>query len=129
MKFLLIFMIKRYPFLHKLDNLCIDLKHKTVEYEIKEKQESVLKFYSGKSTTYKLQDETVEKFNDIISNRSNEETDVTQCIQTMMESQSTQMNLKISNSQMEMKSLLNDQNQDLLDLKQMIRELLKRNVD
>ncbi|CAO1407474.1 unnamed protein product [Diamesa serratosioi] len=144
-KCLLTFMIKRYPFLHKMDNLCIDLKHKTVEYEINDKQVPILKFHSGKSTAYILQDETLDKFNDIICNRNNEVTDVTQTIETLI-AESKQMKINISESnqcqQMEMKSntkFLNDQindhnaelkskldkqNQELSLLKQMIEKLM-----
>lgn len=139
-------MIKRFPFLHKMNNLCIDLKHKTVEYEINEKQEPILKFYSGKSTEYKLQDETLDNFNDIISNKSNGEIDVTQTIQTMITESQFEMKTKMAESQMETKSnlkLLNiqikdhneelnakldKQNQELSELKQMIQKLFTENL-
>ena len=121
-----------------MDNLCIDLKHKTVEYEINEKQEPILKFYSGKSTAYIMHDETLEKFNNIISKRSDEETDVTQFIQTIIESQSKQMKSKMSETQIEMKTNMNllidhinyqnaKLDNELLELKQMIHKLVTKN--
>ena len=127
-----------------MDNLCIDLKEKTVKYEINDKQESILKFYSGKSTAYIMNDETLDKFNDIIGDRSNEEIDVTQCIQTMIESQSKQMKSKIFETQIEMKSNMsslndhiNHQNEELhakldkelSELKQMITKLITKTSD
>ena len=138
---MLTFMTKRYPYLHKVDNLCIDLKDKTIECEINDKQEPILKFHTGKSTKYVLNDETLDKFNDIIMNRCNEEIDVTQCIQTMIESKSKEMKSKISETQIEMKSnmkslnnnndelnaKLDKQNQELFELKQMIHKLIEKN--
>lgn len=68
-----------------MDNLCIDLKSKKVKYEINQKQEPILMFCSGKSSTYKLNDETLDKFYNIISNRSDDETDVGLSIQNLIE--------------------------------------------
>lgn len=124
-----------------MDNLCIDLKDKTIECEVNEKQEPILKFYSGKSIKYVLNDETLDKFNDIIMNRCNEEIDVTQCIQTMIESQSKEMESKMSEAQTEIKSnmkslnnnndklnaKLDKQNQELIELKQLIHKLITNN--
>ena len=93
-----------------MDNLCINLKDKTIKYEINEQQEPILMFYSGKSTAYVLNDETLDKFNDIISNRSNEETDVTQSIQTLiteskhMKTELIELNIKFDRQNEEFRS-------------------------
>ncbi|CAO1413317.1 unnamed protein product [Diamesa tonsa] len=117
--FMLTYMIKRYPYLHKMDNLCIDLKDKIIECEINEKQEPILKFYSGKSIKYVINDETLDKFNDIIMNRCNEEVDVTQCIQFMIEVESKQMKSEL----FELNSKLDKQNEEL---KEMFQKLINK---
>ena len=127
-----------------MDNLCINLKDKTVKYEINEQQEPILMFYSGKSTTYVLNVETLDKFNVIISNRSNEETDVTKSIQTLRtESKHTKTEFKtelieikielieIKTELIELNIKFDRQNEDLRrqneELKQMIQKMFSKN--
>ena len=121
-------MIKRYPFVHKMDNLWIDLIYKTVKYEINEQQEPILKFYSGESTAYVLNDMTLNKFNKIIRKRNNEVTNVTQSIQTLiteskhMKSEMIELNIKLDRHNEE----LDRQNKEL---KKMIQKMLSKNHD
>ena len=110
-----------------MDNLCINLKDKTVKYEINEQQEPILMFYSGKSTTYVLNVETLDKFNDIISNRSNEATDVTRSIQTLLtESKHTKTELfEFKTESIEIKTELIDIKTELIEFK---TELIELNI-
>ena len=130
-----------------MDNLCINLKDKTVKYEINELQEPILMFYSGKSTTYVLNVETLDKFHDIISNRINEETDVAKSIQTLLtESKHTkteliefkteliefkteliELNIKFDRQNEELRSQNEKVDRQFEELKQMIQKMLSKN--
>ena len=107
-----------------MDNLCIDLKDKTVEYEINEKQEPILKFYSGKSTKYVINDETLDKFYDIISKRNNGGTDVTQS--ETVTNELKELKSKMSETQTELNIKLDRQNEEMKQMMQMIQKLLSK---
>ncbi|CAO1399903.1 unnamed protein product [Diamesa hyperborea] len=68
-KKILTFMVNRYPYLHKMDNLWIDLKHKTVLYKVNQRQVPVLKAINGKGHSYSLDDESYERLITIIKQK------------------------------------------------------------
>ena len=99
------------------------MKEKTVKYEINEKQEPILKFCSGKSTKYVLNDETLDKFNDIISKKNNRGIDVTPS-KTMTAELEMKSNMKLlTDNNDELNAKLD---KELSELKQMITKLITK---
>lgn len=60
-KKILTFMVNRYVFLHKMDNLFIDLKHKSIFYKINQRREPILRKMNGTVKRYSLDDECYER--------------------------------------------------------------------
>lgn len=60
-KDILTFMVNRYVFLHKMDNLFIDLKHKSIFYKINQRREPILRMMNGSVKSYSLDDESYER--------------------------------------------------------------------
>lgn len=60
-KNILKFMVNRYVFLHKMDNLFIDLKHKSIFYKLEQRREPILRMMNGKVKSYSLDDECYER--------------------------------------------------------------------
>ena len=58
---ILTFMVNRYVFLHKMDNLFIDIKHKSIFYKINQRRERILQTMSGTVKSYSLDDENYER--------------------------------------------------------------------
>ncbi|CRK92167.1 CLUMA_CG005804, isoform A [Clunio marinus] len=60
-KKILTFIVNRYIFLHKMDNLFIDLKYKHIFYKIEQKKEPILRMINGTVKTCSLEDTTYER--------------------------------------------------------------------
>lgn len=60
-KQILTIMVNRYVFLHKMDNLFIDIKHKNIFYKINQRRERILRTMNGVKS-YSLDDENYERF-------------------------------------------------------------------
>lgn len=75
-KQILIFMVNRYIFLHKMDNLFIDLKHKSIFYKTNQRREPILKMGNGAVKNYSLEDETYERLIGILKRKENIEDDL-----------------------------------------------------
>lgn len=60
-KKILTLMVNRYNFLHKMDNLFIDLKQKSIFYKINQKREPILKMQNGTVKSYSLDDDSYER--------------------------------------------------------------------
>lgn len=75
-KQILIFMANRYVFLHKMDNLFIDLKHKSIFYKINQRREPILRMGNGTVKNYSLEDETYERLVAILKRRDKTDDDV-----------------------------------------------------
>ena len=62
--------VKKFPYLHKLDNLVVDYKARNVQYSTQDQDLlPILSMRQGKSLTYSILSEDFEKFNDIIKKR------------------------------------------------------------
>ena len=73
-QWILMIFINRYPNLHKMDNLVIDCKMRSVKYVSGKKLEPVLKTSPKKTQNFKLSNWEFEKFNTILKNRENSKT-------------------------------------------------------
>lgn len=60
-KKMLTFMVNRYPCLHKMDNLFIDVKRKSIFYKINQRREPILRKINGTVQNYSLDDESYER--------------------------------------------------------------------
>lgn len=102
-KNILKFMVNRYVFLHKMDNLFIDLKHKSIFYRIQQRREPILKMMNGKVKSYSLDDECYERLVAILKRKDKTGEDTGEKIMAM------ERELKNLCEQMEqMKSMLSD---------------------
>lgn len=70
------FPIRKFPYLHKIDNLLIDFKKKTIYYEQDQRKFNVLQTRAGKVKRYVLDDETLKKFNEIMDKNQSQAEDV-----------------------------------------------------
>lgn len=70
-KKILTFMVNRFPYLHKMDNLWVDLKQKTNLYKVNQRQVPVLKAINGNGHIYSLDDESYERLISIIKQKDN----------------------------------------------------------
>lgn len=75
-KQILIFMANRYIFLHKMDNLFISLKHKSIYYKTNQRREPILRMRDGTVRDYSLEDETYERLVAILKRKEKTDDDV-----------------------------------------------------
>lgn len=54
-------MVNRFVFLHKMDNLFIDVKRKSIFYKINQRREPILRKMNGTVKSYSLDDESYER--------------------------------------------------------------------
>lgn len=104
-KYLLTFMIRKYPYLHKMDNVCIDLKQKQIQYVNNQKFVPILTTHTGKFSVYMLNDETMEHFKTIIKNKCNEKANTSKCMKSMIEHKFLESNAKFERQSQELKEL------------------------
>jgi replicative superfamily II helicase len=102
-------LVREYPYLHKMDNLCVDFKKKTVKYEQDQKRFHVLRSRSGVVRKYFLDDETLKRLSDILTKRHRHNESVKE---------------KVESLQLEMKKLKTTMNAQHEELKRLIRESL-----
>lgn len=104
-------LVRQYPYLHKLDNLCIDFKQKTVKYELDQKRMNILRTRSGHVGKYILDEETLKKLSDIIAKKQLQEESV---------------NEKVESLQVEMKKLKSTIRNQHEELKKLIQECVNK---
>lgn len=75
-KEILTFMVNRYVFLHKMDNLFIDLKQKSIFYKINQRREPILRMMNGTVKSYSLDDESYERLVAILKKKDKSGDDV-----------------------------------------------------
>lgn len=104
-------LVREYPYLHKMDNLCIDFKKKTVKYEQDQKRFNILRSRSGKVGKYILEEESLKKLSEIVAKQQLHEESV---------------NEKVEDLQNEMKNLKLSITSQYEDLKRLLEECLRR---
>lgn len=109
--YLVSMLVRQYPYLHKMDNLCIDFKRKTVKYEQDQKRFNILRSRSGKVGKYILEEESLKKLSEIIAKKQLQEESV---------------NEKVESLQTEMKKLKSSIRNQHEELKKLIQECLKK---
>jgi hypothetical protein len=103
-------LVSKYPYIHKLDNLCIDFKKKIVKYEINQKRVHVLRSQSGNDKKYWLEDETLKKLSAIVDSRQSEVESV---------------NEKVEHLQAEIKILRQNLRSQHEEMKKLLQECIK----
>lgn len=96
-------LVSEYPYLHKMDNLCIDFKRKTVKYEEDHKRFDILQKSSGKIDRYFLKSDTLKKLADILAKKQRQEKSVNEKFQSLQR-EMKQMKLGIE----QLKSLIQE---------------------
>lgn len=82
-KKILTFIVNRYPFLHKMDSLWIDLKYKSIFYKLNKIQEPILRKKDGAVKSYSLDDESYERLIAIIKKKDKNYEDIGEKIETI----------------------------------------------
>lgn len=108
--FFMSFLVWDYPYLHKIDNLCVDFKKKIVKYEIDQKRVHVMRTRSGSNKKFILSEENSKKLSAIIERRLSQEEGV---------------NEKVEHLQAEMKSLKQSIRIQHEEIKKLIQECLR----
>lgn len=100
-------LIRKYPYLHKMDNLCIDFKRKTVKYEWNYKQTYILRTFNGDTERYSLDGETIKELREIIDKRHNTEEGVNEKVENLQD-EVKKLKLSLRNQHEEMKKLMEE---------------------
>ena len=107
--------IKRFPYLHKMDNLVIDNKLRNVAYcTHNEELVPILSTLHGGSQKFSLINDDFEKFNNIIKNR--EARNETQLGTEKNKLEIENLNVKLDLLQKDTRSLLNEMNANILKI-------------
>lgn len=99
--FMMSLLIMEYPYLHKMDNLCIDFKRKTIKYEQDHKRFDILQKSSGKIDEYILNEDTLKKLADIVAKKERQDESVKEKVDSL-HSEMKKMKLSIE----ELKTLI-----------------------
>ncbi|KAG5680224.1 hypothetical protein PVAND_009747 [Polypedilum vanderplanki] len=110
-KYFISMLIRKYPYLHKMDNLCIDFKQKIVKYELDQKRTNILRTRNGALGKYTLDNETMKKFRLMLEERANKEESV---------------NEKVENLQSEVKKLKTTLRVQHEEMRKLIQECLQQ---
>lgn len=105
--FIMTLLIQKYPYLHKMDNLCIDFKRKTVKYEWDQKQTHILRTINGDTGRYTLDEETVKKLREIVENRHSTEEGVNEKVENLQD-EVKKLKSSLKNQHEEMKKLIEE---------------------
>lgn len=100
-------LVREYPYLHKMDNLCIDFKRKTVKYEQDQKRFNILRTRSGKIGKYSLDEETLKKLAEIIVKKQSQEESVSEQIESL-QGQVKKLKLSLRTQHEELKKLIQE---------------------
>lgn len=98
-------LVRRYPYLHKIDNLCIDFKTKTVKYELNQKRFHILQTHGGSNQKYILDERSCKKLSAIVEKRHNHDRTFNEKMEHL-EAEVRHLKASIHNQHEEMKKLL-----------------------
>lgn len=100
-------LVRQYPYLHKMDNLCIDFRKKTVKYEQDQKRFNILRSRSGKVGKYILQEESLKKLSEIIAKKQLQEESVNEKVE-LLQSEVQKLKKSIRIQHEELKELIKE---------------------
>ncbi|CRK97404.1 CLUMA_CG010794, isoform A [Clunio marinus] len=103
--YLISLLVRKYPYLHKMDNLCIDFKQKTVKYEQDQKRFHILRTRSGVAGSYILDEETLKKLSEIVAKRHLQEQSVNEKVESL-ETEVKKLKLSIRSQHEELKMMI-----------------------
>lgn len=103
--FIMTLLVQRYPYLHKIDNLCVDFKTKTVKYELDQKRLHILRTHGGSNHKFLLDERTRKKLSVIVERRHSHEKTFNEKIEHL-EAEVRQLKTSIRNQHEEMKKIL-----------------------
>jgi DNA repair ATPase RecN len=98
-------LVRKYPHLHKMDNLCINFKTKVVKYEADEKRYHILQTRDGNVNKYTLNVETLKKLRAILDNRLTQVENVNEKVEHL-QSELKMLKMSMRNQHEEMKKLI-----------------------
>ena len=79
----LTFMVNRYVFLHKMDNLFIDLKSKSIYYKMNQRREPILRMMNGNVKNYSLDNESYERLVAILKEKDKSSDNISEKMSVM----------------------------------------------
>ena len=98
-------LICKFPYLHKIDNVCINFKKKTIKTEHDRKRLYILKTRSGTVDQLFLDQKNLKKFGDIIAKKHSKEENLNEKVKSLqVELKKLKLSLKIQHE--ELKSLI-----------------------
>lgn len=100
-------LVRKYPYLHKLDNLCVDFKKKIVKYEWDQRRTHILRTRGGDAGKYSIDEETVQKLRGIIEQRHNKEEGTNEKVEHLQD-EMKKLKLSIRNQHEEVKKLIEE---------------------
>lgn len=100
-------LVREYPFLHKMDNLCVDFRKRTVKYDQDQKRFHILRSWSGKNQKYFLGDETLKKLSDIVTKRHNHHESVKEKVESL-QAEVKKLKLMMNSQHEELKKLIQE---------------------
>lgn len=105
--YLMSLLVRNYPYLHKMDNLCIDFKKKNVKYEWDQRRTHILRTRNGDMGKYVLDEDTVNKLRGIVEKRHNIEEGMNEKVEHLQD-EMKKLKLSLRNQHEEMKKLLEE---------------------
>lgn len=98
-------LVRRYPYLHKIDNLCVNFKTKIVKYELDQKRVHILRTHGGSNHKFFLDEKTCKRLSAIVEKQHRQEKSFNEKIEHL-EAEVRYLKMSIRNQHEEMKSLL-----------------------
>lgn len=105
--FLISLLVHKYPYLHKMDNLCLDFKLKRVMYEQDDRRFHILQLRSESVEHYRLKQETLKSLTEIISKNNSNESNVNEKVESLQQ-EIKSLKMKMRYQHEELKKLLQD---------------------
>lgn len=103
--FMISLLVRKYPFVQKMDNLCVDFEFKRVKFEQDDRRFYVLQQNSGSIQNYRPNQETLKAFSDIVVKNQSQETNLNEEIEVLQQELKS-VKLRMTSQHEEIKRLL-----------------------
>lgn len=103
--FMISLLVRKYPFVQKMDNLCVDFEFKRIKYEQDDRRFYVLQHNSGSIQNYRPNQETLKAFSDIVVSNQSQEKNLNEEIETLQKEVKI-VKLRMASQHEEIKRLL-----------------------
>lgn len=83
--YLITILVRKYPFVHKMENLCVDFEHKRIKYEQDDRRFFILQQYSGTLEKYHPDQERLKDMSDIVVSNQSQEKNINEEIENLQQ--------------------------------------------